>query len=59
MNDYRIEQPNFKTGIKRGNAPVPLSILDIAITGKGYSAMEGTGQSIELAILADRRGYSR
>lgn len=59
MNDYRIEQPNFKTGIKRGNAPVPLSILDIAITGKGYSAMEGIGQSIELAKLADQRGFSR
>lgn len=54
-----MEKDNFINVIKLGNAPVPLSILDLAITGKGISAIEGIEGSIELAKLADRRGFSR
>lgn len=44
---------------KQGNAPVPISILDVALTGTGYSATETIDRSIQLAKLADRRGFSR
>lgn len=55
----QTEKNNFKVGTRRGNAPVPLSILDSAFTGKGISAIEAIGKSIEMAKLADRRGFSR
>ncbi|UFH34673.1 LLM class flavin-dependent oxidoreductase [Flavobacterium acetivorans] len=44
---------------KQGNAPVPLSILDVATTGKGYSAAEAVATSIALAKFADQRGFAR
>ncbi len=50
---------NISTIKKQGNAPVPLSILDWATTGKGFSAIEGIEKSIEMAKLADRRGFAR
>ncbi|MGV3503583.1 MAG: LLM class flavin-dependent oxidoreductase [Adhaeribacter sp.] len=46
-------------GTRRGTAPVPLSILDFAVTGKGYSAAEALDASIKLARLVDRRGFTR
>ncbi|CAD0002399.1 LLM class flavin-dependent oxidoreductase [Flavobacterium salmonis] len=49
----------FGAVTKQGNAPVPISILDVATTGKGYSATEGINNSIELAKLADQRGFAR
>lgn len=51
--------PAFKRLEKRGNAPVPLSILDFAMVGKDVSAITGMEKSIELAKLADRRGFAR
>jgi luciferase family oxidoreductase group 1 len=36
-----------------------LSILDFAMTGKGITAREALSASIELARLADRRGFTR
>ncbi|MFC6225015.1 LLM class flavin-dependent oxidoreductase [Hymenobacter artigasi] len=46
-------------GTRQGNAPAPLSILDIAVTGRGHSASEALAASIALARLADRRGFHR
>ena len=46
-------------GTRRGNAPAPLSILDFAMAGQGRTATEALSASIELAKLADRRGFSR
>lgn len=53
------KQPSFQTLKKQGNAPVPLSILDVATTGKGYSAAEAIANSIALAKFADQRGFAR
>ncbi|MCP2044458.1 LLM class flavin-dependent oxidoreductase [Pontibacter sp. HSC-36F09] len=59
-NTPKGEQPTaFQPVTKRGNAPVPVSLLDFAITGKGYSAIETIQNSIELAKLADQRGFAR
>ncbi|MFC4479028.1 LLM class flavin-dependent oxidoreductase [Flavobacterium chungangensis] len=49
----------FKSVKKRGDTPVPLSILDVATTGRGYSAAQAINNSIELAKLADQRGFAR
>ncbi|MDR9836750.1 LLM class flavin-dependent oxidoreductase [Herbaspirillum huttiense] len=46
-------------GTRRGTAPVPISILDFAMAGKGVSAREALAGSIELARLVDRRGFTR
>lgn len=46
-------------GTHRGKAPVPLSILDFAMAGRGVPASEALKDSIELARLVDRRGFSR
>lgn len=59
-NTPKVEKPAaFQPLTKKGNAPVPLSLLDFAITGQGYSAIETIQNSIELAKLADRRGFAR
>lgn len=50
---------SFKAVVKQGNALVPLSILDVATTGKGYSASEAINNSIDLAKFADQRGFAR
>ncbi len=36
-----------------------MSLLDFAVTGQGYSAVESIQNSIELAKFADRRGFAR
>ncbi|WP_100844738.1 LLM class flavin-dependent oxidoreductase [Flavobacterium sp. 5] len=64
MRNKNIDSPqnkpaSFQYLIKQGNAPVPLSILDVATTGKGYSATEAINNSIEIAKLADQRGFAR
>jgi luciferase family oxidoreductase group 1 len=46
-------------GTRHGSAPAALSVLDSAMTGTGQSAAEALAGSIELARLADRRGFSR
>lgn len=46
-------------GKRQGTAPVPLSLLDFAITGKGQSVTDAYHTSIRLARLADSRGFSR
>ncbi|PVY42380.1 LLM class flavin-dependent oxidoreductase [Pontibacter virosus] len=63
MTDNKTPKEDKKTALqpltKKGNAPVPLSLLDFAVTGQGYSAIETLQNSIELAKLADRRGFAR
>lgn len=46
-------------GTRHGRAPATLSVLDSAMTGTGQSAAEALTGSIELARLADRRGFTR
>ncbi|MDJ1133296.1 LLM class flavin-dependent oxidoreductase [Streptomyces iconiensis] len=46
-------------GEAQGNAPVPLSILDLANVGKGHTAAEALTASKEAARLADARGFTR
>ncbi|WP_334070752.1 LLM class flavin-dependent oxidoreductase [Burkholderia ambifaria] len=46
-------------GKRCGTAPVPISILDFAMAGKGVTASEALAGSIELARLVDRRGFTR
>lgn len=50
---------SFQSVIKQGDAPVPLSILDVATTGRGYSATEAIRASIALAKFVDQRGFAR
>lgn len=58
-DNSHTKQASFQTLKKQGNAPVPLSILDVATTGKGYSAAEAIANSIALAKFADQRGFAR
>lgn len=44
---------------KSGSAPFTLSVLDNALTSIGTTAQEGLQGVIDLAGLADRRGYHR
>lgn len=46
-------------GTCRSTAPVPISILDFAMAGRGVLASEALAGSIALARLADRRGFTR
>ncbi|MBP2403021.1 LLM class flavin-dependent oxidoreductase [Streptomyces syringium] len=43
----------------KGSAPVPLSVLDLATVGSGRTARQALGTTVELARLAERRGYHR
>ncbi|MCS0634620.1 LLM class flavin-dependent oxidoreductase [Streptomyces sp. LP05-1] len=42
-----------------GNAPVPLSVLDLVTVGRGGTARAALDTSVALARLAERRGYHR
>src|SRR5262249_24412211 len=44
---------------RQGTAPAPLSHLDTALTGVGHTAADALGAAVELARLADRRGFAR
>ncbi|WP_049580696.1 LLM class flavin-dependent oxidoreductase [Streptomyces sp. SBT349] len=46
-------------GERRGLAPVPLSVLDLATVGSGVTATEALGATTALARLAERRGFHR
>lgn len=46
-------------GVVRGTAPAPLSILDLATVGKGYSPGQALAATTELARSAERWGYHR
>lgn len=59
IDQLKNKKNYFQPLVKQGNAPVPLSILDVATTGKGYSASEAIATSVELAKFADQRGFGR
>ncbi|MCZ4118894.1 LLM class flavin-dependent oxidoreductase [Streptomyces sp. H39-S7] len=46
-------------GAARGSAPVPLSVLDLATVGSGLTATQALRASVELAKLAEARGFHR
>ena len=46
-------------GRAHGTAPVPLSVLDLAGVGTGHTAGDALRTSVQLARLAERRGYHR
>ncbi|GAA2090254.1 LLM class flavin-dependent oxidoreductase [Streptomyces albiaxialis] len=46
-------------GEARGTAPVPLSVLDLATVGEGFTATDALKASVELAGLAERKGFTR
>lgn len=50
---------NSIIGMQHGTAPVPISLLDFAMAGKGVSAQDALADSIRLARLADQRGFTR
>ncbi|WP_405581967.1 LLM class flavin-dependent oxidoreductase [Streptomyces sp. NBC_01190] len=57
-----LRQGSDANGIRgtiRGSAPVPLSVLDLVIVGKGVSATEALATNVEIAKTAETRGYHR
>ncbi|WP_180357457.1 LLM class flavin-dependent oxidoreductase [Streptomyces sp. TLI_146] len=46
-------------GTAFGSAPVPLSVLDLVTVGSGYTATRALRTSVEIARLAERRGFTR
>ncbi|MDT9681225.1 LLM class flavin-dependent oxidoreductase [Streptomyces sp. TRM76323] len=46
-------------GTAPGTAPVPLSVLDLVTVGSGSTASHALATSVEIARLAERRGYHR
>ena len=46
-------------GTAYGTAPVPLSVLDLVTVGSGSTATAALRTSVEIARLAERRGYHR
>ncbi|MGK5531912.1 LLM class flavin-dependent oxidoreductase [Streptomyces sp. URMC 129] len=46
-------------GVRRGTAPVPLSVLDLVTVGSGQTAGDALRATTAIARLAERRGYHR
>ncbi|MFD5427191.1 LLM class flavin-dependent oxidoreductase [Streptomyces sp. NPDC127084] len=46
-------------GTAQGAAPVPLSVLDLVTVGSGRTATQALRTSVDIARLAERRGYHR
>ncbi|MEV6652379.1 LLM class flavin-dependent oxidoreductase [Streptomyces sp. NPDC051219] len=46
-------------GTAHGTAPVPLSVLDLVTVGRGGTATQALRTSVDLARLAERRGFHR
>nr|AUV64147.1 FMN-linked alkanal monooxygenase [Streptomyces citricolor] len=51
--------PDPIRGVVRGTAPAPLSILDLATVGEGYTPGEALAATTELARSAESWGYHR
>lgn len=58
-SDDRGGQQDRIRGRVRGTAPAPLSILDLATVGKGYTPGEALRATTELARRAEEWGYHR
>ncbi|WP_442815639.1 LLM class flavin-dependent oxidoreductase [Streptomyces sp. NBC_01795] len=62
MGDDAQADGNPSAGIRgeaHGTAPVPLSVLDLANVGKGYTATDALEASTRVARLADSRSFTR
>ncbi|HEX5566924.1 MAG TPA: LLM class flavin-dependent oxidoreductase [Streptomyces sp.] len=59
MTDGGARNGDGIRGTARGTAPVPLSVLDLATVGSGRTTSDALRTSIEIARLAERRGYHR
>lgn len=59
VRDVRDETDDTIRARPRGSAPVPLSVLDLATVGSGRTARQALGTTVELARLAERRGFHR
>ncbi|MEU9533059.1 LLM class flavin-dependent oxidoreductase [Streptomyces sp. NPDC048213] len=61
MDEIRGEQIQGDEirGTARGTAPVPLSVLDLVTVGQGRTATQALRTGVEIAQLAERRGYHR
>lgn len=46
-------------GAAHGTAPVPLSVLDLATVGSGYTASDALGTAVKLSRFGERRGFHR
>jgi luciferase family oxidoreductase group 1 len=46
-------------GTRHGTAPAPLSVLNNAMTGTGYTATDSLSSMIRMAEFADQRGFTR
>ncbi|MFB7848192.1 MULTISPECIES: LLM class flavin-dependent oxidoreductase [unclassified Streptomyces] len=46
-------------GKAEGTAPVPLSVLDLVTVGQGRTATQALRTSVDIAQLAERRGFHR
>ncbi|MFJ6215386.1 LLM class flavin-dependent oxidoreductase [Streptomyces sp. NPDC092296] len=58
-SDTAAEQQDPIRGRARGIAPAPLSILDLATVGEGYTPTEALRATTELARRAEEWGYHR
>lgn len=61
MDEIRGEQIQGDEirGTARGTAPVPLSVLDLVTVGQGRTAGQALRTGVEIAQLAERRGFHR
>ena len=61
MDEIRGEQIQGDEirGTARGTAPVPLSVLDLVTVGQGRTAGQALRTGVEIARLAERRGFHR
>ncbi|MGW1180768.1 LLM class flavin-dependent oxidoreductase [Streptomyces drozdowiczii] len=61
MDEIRGEQIQGDEirGTARGTAPVPLSVLDLVTVGQGRTATQALRTGVEIAQLAERRGFHR
>jgi luciferase family oxidoreductase group 1 len=46
-------------GVRRGGAPVPLSVLDLVTVGAGNTAAGAVRTAVDIARTAERRGFHR
>src|SRR5690349_24628441 len=56
--DDRVRGDEIR-GTARGTAPVPLSVLDLVTVGQGRTASQALHTGVEIAQLAERRGFHR
>ncbi|MGW6704097.1 LLM class flavin-dependent oxidoreductase [Streptomyces sp. NPDC054956] len=57
--DVNRQEGDAIHGTARGRAPVPLSVLDLVTVGVGSTAHASLRTSVEIARLAEARGYHR